>query len=416
MTLDGDAQDLLRTLAPQVLGILRRRYRDFAGCEDAVQEALIAALRQWPREGRPDNPRGWLLRVATRRLADEVRADAARRHREEIVVSLVPADEQIALAADRMPSNARDETLDLYVMCCHPALTTSSQVALTLRAVGGLTTAEIARAFFVPETTMAQRISRAKQAIRQSGTGFAEPGEAQRRLRLTAVLRVLAVIFGEGYAASEGALPVRIDLTTEALRVTRLLVASVPEDAEAAALLALMLLTDARRPARVGPLGELVSLDEQDRTAWNRDAVAAGTAWLETAIGLARGRPGPYLLQAAVAALHDEAPDIDATDWRQIRALYARLITVADSPMARLSHAIATAMVEGPDAGLSALADLARDPVLAASHRLPAARAHLLERAGRRAEAAEAYRAAAGGTASTAERTYLLLRAARLTT
>jgi RNA polymerase sigma factor (sigma-70 family) len=409
--LDSEAQQLLRTLAPQVLGILTRRYRDFAGCEDAVQEALIAAATQWPGEGRPDNPRGWLLRVATRRLTDQIRADTARRLREQLVISLVPADEQIALAADA-GANERDDTLALYFMCCHPALTSSSQVALTLRAVAGLTTAEIARAFFVPEATMAQRLTRAKATIRQSGIGFAARLPEDARSRLPAVLRVLYLAFSEGYAASDGVLPVRIDVSEEAVRVTRQLVDLVPGEPEVQGLLALMLLTDARRPARIGAAGQLVPLDAQDRSLWNRDKVAEGTRLLE--IALACGAPGPYQIQAAISALHDEAASVECTDWAQIRALYDRLVIVADSPMARLSRAIATAMVDGAAAGLAELETLSTDPLLAQSHRLAAARGHLLERAGRNHEAADAYRSAANRTTSTPERTYLLLRAAQV--
>jgi RNA polymerase sigma factor (sigma-70 family) len=409
--LDSEAQQLLRTLAPQVLGILTRRYRDFAGCEDAVQEALIAAATQWPGEGRPDNPRGWLLRVATRRLTDQIRADTARRLREQLVISLVPADEQIALAADA-GANERDDTLALYFMCCHPALTSSSQVALTLRAVAGLTTAEIARAFFVPEATMAQRLTRAKATIRQSGIGFAERLPEDARSRLPAVLRVLYLAFSEGYAASDGVLPVRIDVSEEAVRVTRQLVDLVPGEPEVQGLLALMLLTDARRPARIGAAGQLVPLDAQDRSLWNRDKVAEGTRLLE--IALACGAPGPYQIQAAISALHDEAASVERTDWAQIRALYDRLVIVADSPMARLSRAIATAMVDGAAAGLAELETVSTDPLLALSHRLAAARGHLLERAGRSHEAADAYRSAANRTTSTPERTYLLLRAAQV--
>ena len=409
--LDWQLQHLLRTLAPQVLGILTRRYRDFAGCEDAVQEALLAATTQWPREGEPDNPRGWLLRVATRRLTDQIRADTARRLREQLVVSLVPADEQIALAADA-GANQQDDTLVLYFMCCHAALSTSSQVALTLRAMAGLTTAEIARAFFVPEATMAQRLTRAKQTIRQSGVGFIQPTEADRRSRLPAVLRVLYLAFSEGYAASEGVLPLRLDVSQEALRVTRELVSLVPGEPEARGLLALMRLTDARRSARIGPAGELVPLDAQDRSLWNRDAIAEGTQLLQAALAL--GAPGPYQIQAAIAALHDEAASIEATDWRQIRALYDRLLLIADSPMARLSRAIATAMVDGPEAGLAELDEVSSNPVVAQSHRLAAARGHLLERAGSHQAAVDAYRDAANRTTSTAERNYLLLRAAQV--
>jgi RNA polymerase sigma factor (sigma-70 family) len=409
--LDWQTQQLLRTLAPQVLGILTRRYRDFAGCEDAVQEALIAAAGQWPRDGAPDNPRGWLLRVATRRLTDQIRADTARRLREQLVVSLVPADEQIALAADA-GADERDDTLVLYFMCCHPALTASSQVALTLRAVAGLTTAEIARAFFVPEATMAQRLSRAKQTIRQSGEGFAPPAAADLRSRLPPVLRVLYLAFSEGYAASEGVLPIRVDLSQEAQRVTRELVNLVPDEPEARGLLALMRLTEARRPARIGAAGELVPLDAQDRSRWDREAIAEGTQLLEAA--LATGAPGPYQIQAAIAAVHDEAASVEATDWRQIRALYDRLIAIADSPMARLSRAIATAMVDGAAAGRAQLAPRTPHPIHARSQRLAVARGHLLERAGSHQAAVVAYRDAANRTASTAERNYLLLRAAQI--
>ncbi len=409
--LDWQAQDLLRALAPQVLGILTRRYRDFAGCEDAVQEALLAAATQWPLEGQPDNPRGWLLRVATRRLTDQIRADTARRLREQLVVSLVPADEQIALAADAA-ANQQDDTLVLYFMCCHPALSTSSQVALTLRAVAGLTTADIARAFFVPEATMAQRLTRAKQTIRQSGVAFVPPTGADRRLRLRAVLRVLYLAFNEGYTARDGPLPLRVDLSQEALRVTREMVSLVPDDPEVRGLLALMRLTDARRSARIGPAGELVPLDAQDRSLWNRDAIAEGTALLDAALAL--GAPGPYQIQAAIAALHDEAASIEATDWRQIRALYDRLLFSEHSPMARVSRAIATAMIDGPAAGLAELDAASADRVVARSHRLAAARGHLLERAGSPQAAVDAYRDAANRTTSTAERNYLLLRAAQV--
>lgn len=410
--LDPHAQQLLRELAPQVLGILIRRYRDFAGCEDAVQEALLAAATQWPREGQPENPRGWLLRVATRRLTDQIRADTARRLREQLVVSLVPPDEQIALAADAAGVNERDETLDLYFMCCHPALTSASQVALTLRAVGGLTTAEIARAFLVPEATMAQRLSRAKHTIRQSGVGFAEPTRHDRTARLPAVLRVLYLVFSEGYATSEGSEVYRVDLSAEAIRVVRLLATLLPADPEVQGLLALMLLTDARRDARLGPAGELVPLDAQDRRRWNRTVIDEGTALLHAA--LTPGATGPYQVHAAIAALHDEASSTETTDWPQIRALYAWLIAMGDNPMAQLSHAVATAMIDGAAAGLRELDALAEDPRLAQSHRLAAARGHLLERAGQHAAAVDFYRRAATGTASTAERNHLLLRAARL--
>jgi RNA polymerase sigma factor (sigma-70 family) len=380
-----------------------RRYRDFGSCEDAVQEALVAASQQWPASGLPDNPRAWLIKVATRRLTDHIRAATARRLREELVVGLVPPDEQIATLAG---SDERDDTLELYFLCCHPALSPASQIALTLRAVGGLTTLEIARAFLVPEATMAQRLSRAKQTIREAGATF----EATDPLaRLDRVLHVLYLIFNEGYTASAGDELVRVDLSSEAIRVTRMLERLVPDEPDVKGLLALMLLTDARRAARTGPHGELVPLDEQDRTRWDRARIQEGTRLVEQA--LAGGPRGPYAIQAAIAALHDEAASTDATDWPQIVALYDLL---GDHPMARLSRAIAVGMVDGPAAGLAALDAVAADARIAGHYRLDAARGHLLERAGDRAAAIACYRRAAQKTASTPERDYLLLHAARL--
>ena len=412
LKLDSHAQDLLRDFAPKVLGALVRRYRDFAGCEDAVQEALVAAAKQWPAHGVPDSPLAWLITVATRRLTDEIRANTARRLREALVVSLIPADEQIALAADAGGVNERDETLDLYFMCCHPALSLASQIALTLRAVGGLTTAEIARAFLVPEATMAQRLSRAKQTIKEAGATFPDPMPADRDDRLAAVLKVLYLIFSEGYASSGGDQLVRVDLSTEAIRVARLLADLLPKDPEVGGLLALMLLTDARRSARMGPNGESIPLDEQVRSSWDQTRIAEGRQILNRALAI--GRTGPYLIQAAIAALHDEAPSHAATDWAQIVQLYGLLLRFQDSPMVRLSQAIAHAMVEGPAAGLKALDALATDSRLTKNHRVDAARAHLLERAGRHEEAITYYRQAATRTMSTPERNYLLLHAARL--
>jgi RNA polymerase sigma factor (sigma-70 family) len=410
--LDDAAQDLLRDLLPQVLGVLLRRYRDFDGCEDAVQEALIAAAKQWPTQGMPDKPKGWLITVATRRLTDQIRADTARRLREQLVVSLIPADEQIAIAADAAGVNERDETLDLYFMCCHPALSAASQIALTLRAVGGLTTAEIARAFLVPEATMAQRLTRAKQTIKLAGATFAEVTPEDRTGRISAVLKVVYLIFNEGYTASSGDDLYRVDLSNEAIRVARLLARLLPEEPEVGGLLALMLLTDARRAARAGPHGELIPLDEQVRSKWDQTRISEGKEILRRALAL--GSPGPYQVQAAIAALHDEAPSTEETDWAQIRGLYELLLRLHDSPMARLSHAISLAMVEGPAAGLAALDKLAADARLSTSHRLDAARAHLLERAGDRAAAVRYYHQAAKRTTSTPERNYLLLHAARL--
>jgi len=410
--LDSNTQDLLRDLAPQVLRVLLRRYRDFGGCEDAVQEALIAAATQWPKQGTPDSPKAWLITVATRRLTDQIRADTARRLREQLVVSLIPVDEQIALAADTTGVNERDETLDLYFMCCHPALSSASQVALTLRAVGGLTTGEIARAFLVPEATMAQRLTRAKQTIRSAGATFPELTAADRALRLAAVLKVIYLIFNEGYATSGGEQLYRVDLSAEAIRVGRLLSQLMPDDPEVAGLLALMLLTDARSAARTGSNGELIPLDEQDRSRWDRARICEGQRILQRA--LARGATGPYQIQAAIAALHDDARSSDETDWRQIRELYELLLRFEDSPMARLSRAVAIAMLDGPAAGLTALDELAADSQLATSHRLDAVRAHLLERAGDREGAIRHFRQAAQRTTSTPERNYLLLHAARL--
>jgi RNA polymerase sigma factor (sigma-70 family) len=410
--LDLGTQHLLRDLAPQVLGVVVRRYRDFAACEDAVQEALIAAARHWPDEGLPDNPRAWLIQVASRRLTDHLRAETARRNREQLVVSLVPPDEQVALALDSEQPVERDDTLELLFMCCHPALSPASAIALTLRAVGGLTTAEIARAFLVPEATMAQRISRAKQTIKDLGVAFGMPAPSEAPSRLEAATHVLYLMFSEGYAASSGVEVVRTDLSGEALRLTRMLQHLLPDDTEVAGLMALLLLTDARRAARSGPAGELVPLDKQDRTRWDRDAIAEGIALISAT--LPRGKVGPYQLQAAVAALHDEAPSTNATDWPQILALYTVLRRMSDNPMIDLNCAVATAMVEGPAAGLKRLDRVEADPRLAGHHRLDAVRAHLLERAGERQRAVALYRRAAQRTTSLAERNYLLAHAARL--
>jgi len=410
--LDGRTQQLLRELAPQVLGAIARRFRHFAASEDAVQEALIAAATQWPRDGVPDHPRSWLIQVAARRLTDHVRAEAARRRREAIVVSLVPPEDQIALAPDEAGATERDDSLDLVFMCCHPVLSQASAIALTLRAVGGLTTREIASAFLVPEATMAQRISRAKKSIEESGVPFEAPGPRERGERLGTVMQVLYLIFSEGYTASAGPELQRTDLSGEAIRLARMLRDLVPDDAEVAGLLALMLLTDARRAARTGPSGELVPLDRQDRSRWDRDAIGEGVALVTAAIS--RGAIGAYQLQAAIAAVHDEAPSTEETDWAEILALYGLLARIDESPMVRLSQAIALAMVHGPAAGLARLDELAQDPRLAEHHRLDAARAHLLERAGDRDGARACYRRAAMRTASTSERDYLLTQAARL--
>jgi RNA polymerase sigma factor (sigma-70 family) len=410
--LDAGTQWALRDLAPQVLGAVFRRFGDFAAAEDAVQEALIAAAAQWPVQGMPDQPRAWLFHVASRRMADHVRSEAARRHREAIVVSLVPAEEQVALPPDGESAIDHDDALDLLFMCCHPALSPSSAIALTLRAVGGLTTAEIARAFLVPEPTMAQRISRAKESIRASRVPFEVPTGEEHAARLGAVMHVLYLVYSEGYTASSGEELQRVDLSSEAIRLARMLHRLVPDHSEVAGLLALMLLTDARRTARAGPAGELIPLDEQDRSRWDRDAIAEGVALISAT--LPRGAVGPYQLQAAIAAVHDEAPSAEETDWAQILGLYGLLLRMSDNPVVTLSHVVATAMVHSPRVGLERLDAVAKDPRLRANHRLDAVRAHLLERAGDRDGAVSSYRLAAERTTSTPERDYLLLRAARL--
>ncbi|MFY1659111.1 RNA polymerase sigma factor [Micromonospora sp. WMMD1274] len=404
-------EDLLRTLAPQVLGVLVRRHGQFYACEDAVQEALLAAALQWPEQGLPDHPRSWLVTVAMRRLTDEWRSEHARREREVAVAVRQSAYAAVAPPADEEPPGA-DDTLKLLFLCCHPALPVSGQVALTLRAVGGLSTAEIARAYLVPEATMSQRIRRAKQRIEAAGARFTLPSPADRDERLGAVLRVLYLIFNEGYTASSGEALHRAELTGEAIRLTRELRRLLPDDGEVAGLLALMLLTDAHRAARTGPDGELVPLAEQDRTRWDRNAVAEGVALVTEA--LTWSAPGPYQVQAAIAAVHAEATTAEDTDWRQIVALYRVLARVAPNPMVTLNQAVAVAMVDGPRAGLALLATLDGDDRTAGHHRLAAVRAHLLDLAGDRTAARAAYLAAARATTSLPERRYLEVRAARL--
>ena len=395
----------VRRLVPEVLGVLVRRYGLFDACEDAVQEALAAAAAQWPVEGWPENPRAWLVTVASRRLADQVRSDAARRRREEADALRTPPP---AGGGDE----AGDDTLTLLFLCCHPALTPSSQVALTLRAVGGLSTAEIARAFLVPEATMAQRISRAKHRIKAAGAGFELPPPAEQAVRLGVVLHVVYLVFNEGYTATSGTRLVRAELTAEAIRLARELHRLVPGDGEVAGLLALLLLTDARRPARTAPDGSLVPLSEQDRTLWDTGAIAEGVALVTGA--LSSGPVGPYQLQAAIAAVHDEAPTAGATDWRQILALYTVLERVAPNPAVTLNRAVAVAEVHGPAAGLALLDALCADERISASHHLLSVRAHLLEMAGDHEAARAGYRAAARRTTSEPERRHLLTRAARL--
>jgi predicted RNA polymerase sigma factor len=344
--------------------------------------------------------------VALRRLGDRRASEAARREREAAAAA---PDEAYELGDTAME---HDDTLELLFTCCHPALAAPAAVALTLRAVGGLTTGEIASAFLVPEATMAQRISRAKQAILESGAPLVEPGPSERAKRLAAVRHVLYLAFNEGHAASGGSELVRVELSTEAIRLARLLSAQVPDDPETAGLLALMLLTDARRRARTGPAGELIPLDEQDRTLWDRAMIAEGTARVRAAF--ARGRVGSYQLQAAIAAAHDAAPRHVDTDWEEILALYGVLRRLDDNPMVALNHAIAHAMVHGPEAGLVLVDELAEDERIAGHYRLDAVRGHLLERLGQRDEASACFRSAATKTRSLPERDYLLLKAARL--
>ena len=401
---------LLQELAPRVLGAVVRRYHDLGACEDAVQEALLAAAERWPREGVPSEPRAWLIHVANRRMVDRVRAETARRLREEIVVSLVPPEEQLALAADEALAVERDDSLDLLFLCCQPALSRSSAVALTLRAFGGLTTAEIARAWLVPEPTMAQRLARARQTVKAAGLQSDALTPPEREARLPSVMQVLYLVFSEGYAASSGAEVHRVDLAREAIRLTRLLSRLMPGTPEVMGLLALMLLTDARRAARTGPAGELIPLDEQDRSKWDRALIAEGSELIHRAFQL--GQVGPYQLQAAVAQLHDEAPSTAATDWEQISALYEVLLRFGDNPMVALNHVIARAMVEGPERGLARLEPLGA--LLGEHHRFLSTRAHLLERAGRKSAAIDDFVRAAGRTDSLPERDHLLLRAARL--
>jgi RNA polymerase sigma factor (sigma-70 family) len=393
-------EHLLRPLAPEVLGLLVRRYGSFDACEDAVQEAVLAAVRQWPDTGVPENPRAWLLTAASRRLIDEFRSDAARRRREE----------QDALQPSSEGAAAHDDSLALLFLCCHEALSPASQIALTLRAVGGLTTAEIASAFLVPEATMAQRISRAKRTIAEAGASFELPEAGPEQGRLAAVRQTLYLIFNEGYTASSGAQIQRHELAHEAIRLTRMLHRLLPGDDEVTGLLALMLLTDARHRARTGPSGELIPLAEQDRSRWDRRQIAEGVGLTEAT--LKAGPVGPFQLQAAIAAVHAEAAIAADTDWHEITALYELLERIAPNPVFTLNRAVALAMCKGPQAGLELLAEVEADPRLAASHRIAAVRGHLLELAGDRFAAAEAYQTAARLTSSRPERDYLLRKAA----
>jgi RNA polymerase sigma factor (sigma-70 family) len=407
-----EVEDLLRQLAPQVLGALIRRYGHFDTAEDAVQEALLAASLQWPNEGLPENPRAWLITVASRRLTDLLRSEQARQRREDTVAQWVLPDEWLAPAADRAvgASRSSDDTLILLFLCCHPSLSPASQIALTLRAVGGLTTAEIARAFLVPEATMTRRITRAKQSIKASGARFALPPD--RVERLDAVLQVIYLIFNEGYASTSGPSLQRVELSAEGIRLARMVHRLLPDDSEVAGLLALMLLTDARRPARTGPGGELIPMAEQDRSRWIADSITEGVALITDA--LPRGSVGPYQLQAAIAAVHDEATSADKTDWPQIVALYEVLMQLSDNPMVALNHVVAVAMARSAQEGLDLLGQIQDDERIAKDHRLYAVRAHLLEMAGDATAARAAYEEAAERATSLPQQRYLNGRAARL--
>jgi RNA polymerase sigma factor (sigma-70 family) len=401
-----EIEGLLRESAPRALVAVARRFGDFADAEDAVQEATIDAARQWPAQGLPENPTGWLVHVASRRMVDRIRSEAARREREDAVAagepSLPPA------AADE--AREADDTLLLMFMCCHPALTPASAIALTLRAVAGLTTGEIAAAFLVPEQTMTQRISRAKKTVKESGEPFGMPAVEERSERLRSVLRVIYLIFNEGYAVSAGGELARADLAAEAIRLGRIVRLAAPAEPEVAGLLALMLLTEARRPARTDGGGELIPLEQQDRSLWDRELIAEGQALLAEAF--TRGAVGEYQLQAAIAAEHAKARRPAQTDWREVLALYGLLEQVTGNPMVALNRAIAAAMLDGPEAGLALLDQL--DEQLAGHHRLHSTRAHLLEELGNRRAAVTEYERAAQLTRNLPEQSYLTKRAARL--
>jgi RNA polymerase sigma factor (sigma-70 family) len=409
----SDFELLLREETPQVLSALVRHYGHFDLAEEAVQEALLAAAQQWPSEGVPDNPRGWLIRVGSRRLTDLLRSESARRRREENAANLAAPEEFVASAPDVDDVAGRDDTLTLLFLCCHPAVSAASQIALTLRAVGGLTTAQIAAAFLVPEATMAQRISRAKRSIKQAGSTFEMPPEAERDARMGAVLHVLYLIFNEGYTASSGTSLHSAELTTEAIRLVRGVRRLLPDDGEVQGLLALMLLTDARRPARTDADGGLVPLADQDRSKWNKSMIVEGEALVTDA--LSRTQLGPYQVQAAIAAVHGTAERSEDTDWPQIVALYQVLEQISDNPMVTLNHAVAVAMATGPKEGLAVLEPLDSDDRLTEHHRLEAVRAHLLEMSGDLEGARASYLQAARRTTSIPERNYLQSRADRLT-
>ncbi len=408
---ETEIEGLLRRLAPQALGAVVRRYGHFDTAEDATQEALLAAAIQWEKDGIPAHPRAWLITVASRRLTDLLRGEQSRQRRENDVVQRMLPDEWLVPPADQASPDS-DDTLVLLFMCCHPSLSPASQIALTLRAVGGLTTTEVARAFLVPEGTMTRRITRAKQTIKDSGIPFRMPSGPEKAERLAAVLHVLYLIFNEGYASTSGPELHRAELATEAIRLARMVHGLLPDDAEVAGLLALMLLTDARRAARTGPHGELVAMAEQDRGLWNTDQIAEGVALITQA--LPRGPTGPYQLQAAIAAVHDEAPNADQTDWPQIVALYELLLSISDNPVVALNHTVAVAMAEGPERGLKLLGGLEGDERIAQDHRFYSVRAHVLEMIGDYLGARNSYLEAARRAGNLRRQRYLHARAARL--
>lgn len=408
----AETEDLLRRLAPQVLGAVVRRYGNFDLAEDATQEALLAASARWPSEGLPENPKAWLITVASRRLTDLLRSEQARRQREDTVARWALTERGAPRPGEPRDGDT-DDTLVLLLLCCHPSLSAASQIALTLRAVGGLSTAEIARALLGSEQTVTRRITRAKKAIKDSGIPFALPAPGELEDRLNAVLRVLYLIFNEGYASTGGTALFRVDLAQEAIRLARMLHAARPGDSEVTGLLALMLLTHARHRARTAPDGSLVPMASQDRGLWDRDAIDEGTALVTAA--LPRGPVGPYQLQAAIAAVHDEAENIEATDWRQIAALYGVLLRLDDNPVVALNHAVAVSMVAGPRAGLELVGRLGTDARIRDDRRFHAVRGHLLEKAGDRAAALSAYRAAARAATNLQQQRYLNQQITRLT-
>jgi RNA polymerase sigma factor (sigma-70 family) len=407
----SELEDLLRRLAPQVLGAVVRHYGNFDMAEDATQEALLAATLDWPRDGLPENPKAWLITVASRRLTDLLRSDQARRRREDAVARRAVPDTHVAAPSEHSAAES-DDTLILLFMCCHPSLSAASQIALTLRAVGGLTTAEIARAFLAGEDTLTRRITRAKQSINDSGIPFAMPSAAERGQRLDAVLRVLYLIFNEGYSSTAGPELQRAGLAAEAIRLARIVHAALPEDSEVTGLLALMVLTHARHLARTRPDGTLIPMSDQDRTLWDPEAIAEGVALITAA--LPRGPTGPYQLQAAIAAIHDEAPSAEETDWPQIVALYEVLLSIDHNPVVALNHAVAVAMVRGPETALDLLAGLEADTRVNEDRRFHAVRAHLLEMIGDRPAARESYEAAARRAMNLQQQRYLHVQAARL--